>query len=158
MVKHWNNSSAICRRIVWVCLTILWDWHFLWDWHCGKLDSPQKNHNFSRMSRYMTGIKLIKLRLIVRVSQNSWEIGWFFNWKFKYKNLENVRYSILSIKFCRLSTVPGYIIPEDSFNITFFSENISWTDLSNHFSGSNLTNASFFEFKTNINFNDFSEK
>ena len=23
---HSNNSSAICRRIVWVCLTILWDW------------------------------------------------------------------------------------------------------------------------------------
>ena len=21
-----NNLSAICRRIVWVCLTILWDW------------------------------------------------------------------------------------------------------------------------------------
>ena len=23
---HWNNSSIICRRIVWVCLTILWNW------------------------------------------------------------------------------------------------------------------------------------
>ena len=23
---HSNNSSAICRRIVWVCLTILWNW------------------------------------------------------------------------------------------------------------------------------------
>ena len=23
---HSNNSSAICRRIVWVCLAILWDW------------------------------------------------------------------------------------------------------------------------------------
>ena len=23
---HSNNSSAICRRIVWVCLTILWGW------------------------------------------------------------------------------------------------------------------------------------
>ena len=23
---HTNNSSANCRRIVWVCLTILWDW------------------------------------------------------------------------------------------------------------------------------------
>ena len=34
MVKHTqtihrqfaNNSSAICRQIVWACLTILWDW------------------------------------------------------------------------------------------------------------------------------------
>ena len=26
MVKHSNNSSAICRRIFWVCLTILWSW------------------------------------------------------------------------------------------------------------------------------------
>ena len=24
---HWNNSSANCQWIVWVCLTILWDWH-----------------------------------------------------------------------------------------------------------------------------------
>ena len=24
---HSNNSSAICRSIVWVCLTILWNWH-----------------------------------------------------------------------------------------------------------------------------------
>ena len=24
---HSNNSSAICRRIVLVCLTILWNWH-----------------------------------------------------------------------------------------------------------------------------------
>ena len=24
---HSNNSLANCRRIVWVCLTILWDWH-----------------------------------------------------------------------------------------------------------------------------------
>ena len=24
---HSNNSSANCRRIVWVCLTILWHWH-----------------------------------------------------------------------------------------------------------------------------------
>ena len=24
---HSNNSSANCRRIVWVCLTILWGWH-----------------------------------------------------------------------------------------------------------------------------------
>ena len=24
MVKH---TQTICRRIVWVCLTILWDWH-----------------------------------------------------------------------------------------------------------------------------------
>ena len=23
---HSNNSSAICRRIIWVCLTILWIW------------------------------------------------------------------------------------------------------------------------------------
>ena len=23
---HSNNTSAICRRIVWVCLTILWNW------------------------------------------------------------------------------------------------------------------------------------
>ena len=23
---HSNNSSGICRWIVWVCLTILWDW------------------------------------------------------------------------------------------------------------------------------------
>ena len=23
---HSNNSSANCRRIVWVCLTILWAW------------------------------------------------------------------------------------------------------------------------------------
>ena len=23
---HSNNSSANCRRIVWVCMTILWDW------------------------------------------------------------------------------------------------------------------------------------
>ena len=26
MVKHSSNSSAICRRIVWVCLTILRGW------------------------------------------------------------------------------------------------------------------------------------
>ena len=27
VVKHTqNNSWAICQRIVWVCLTILWDW------------------------------------------------------------------------------------------------------------------------------------
>ena len=25
--KHSNNSSEISRRIVWVCLTILWNWH-----------------------------------------------------------------------------------------------------------------------------------
>ena len=24
---HSSNSSVICRRIVWVCLTILWYWH-----------------------------------------------------------------------------------------------------------------------------------
>ena len=24
---HSNNLSVNCRRIVWVCLTILWDWH-----------------------------------------------------------------------------------------------------------------------------------
>ena len=24
---HSNNSSEISRRIVWVCLTILWNWH-----------------------------------------------------------------------------------------------------------------------------------
>ena len=27
MVKHSNNSSANCRRIIWVCLTIMWGWH-----------------------------------------------------------------------------------------------------------------------------------
>ena len=36
---HSNNSSAICRRIVWVCLTILWDWRLRvkkWRWDLEK--------------------------------------------------------------------------------------------------------------------------
>ena len=36
---HSNNSSANCRRIVWVYLTILWDWHL--KVNCSKQNSKE---------------------------------------------------------------------------------------------------------------------
>ena len=73
-LTHPNNSSAISRRIVWVCSAILWGWRLKgWlstqklsvkdFWQCPKVSSLK--HTLNRQKEAFTSAKHLQILLLI---------------------------------------------------------------------------------------------